>query len=94
MHPAPGALPTHSGKQDFPQSERRLLVAMAEDGDGPSNSGDVARRMKLKPNSLGPYRAQLIKKGLVYAPEHGLISYTVPGMAAFVLRHRDDTDPA
>ena len=26
----------------------------------------------------------------LYAPEHGQIAYTVPGMAAFVGRHRDD----
>ncbi|MGI8686629.1 MAG: hypothetical protein ACR2MO_16330 [Acidimicrobiales bacterium] len=35
---------------------------------------------------VGPTRAQLIHKGLVYAPEHGLIAYTVPGMAAFIAR--------
>lgn len=27
-----------------------------------------------------------IYKGLVYAPEHGLVAYTVPGMAAFISR--------
>jgi hypothetical protein len=72
-------------------SERRLLVAMAEDGEGPSSSSDVARRMGIKATSLGPYRANLISKGLVYAPEHGLLAYTVPGMAAYVHRHREDT---
>ena len=74
------------------RSERRMLVAMAEDGDGPSVSSEVARRMGLQPSSLGPYRAQLIRKGLVYAPEHGLVAYTVPGMASFVHRHREDLD--
>lgn len=72
-------------------SERRVLIAMAEDEDAPSASSEVARRMGLKPTSLGPYRAKLINKGLVYAPEHGLLAYTVPGMAAFVHRHREDT---
>lgn len=71
-------------------SERRLLVAMAEDGFGPSTVSDVARRMNLKPNSLGPYRANLIAKGLVYAPDHGKLAYTVPGMDAYVHRHRED----
>lgn len=76
------------------KSERRLLVAMAADNNEPSASSEVARRMGLKPSSLGPYRAQLIKKGLVYAPEHGLIAYTVPGMADYVMRHQDEVDPA
>ncbi len=72
-------------------AERRALVAMAEDGDRPSESGEVARRMGIRPSSLGPYRARLIAKGLVYAPDHGLLAYTVPGMAGFVHRHREET---
>ncbi len=71
-------------------SERRMLVAMAKDGAGPSTSSEVARRMELKPSSLGPYRANLINKGLVYAPAHGLLAYTVPGMAEYVHRNRED----
>lgn len=71
-------------------AERRMLVAMAEDDDDPSSTGVVAARMGTKVTSIGPHRASLIGKGLIYAPEHGQISYTVPGMAAFVHRHRDD----
>lgn len=71
-------------------SERRLLVAMSHDGEGPSTSSEVARRMDLKPTSLGPYRANLIAKGLVYAPEHGQLAYTVPGMGDYVRRRQDD----
>ncbi len=71
-------------------AERRMLVAMAEDDDMPSSSGVVASRMGTKVTSIGPHRASLIGKGLIYAPEHGQIAYTVPGMAAFVHRHRDD----
>lgn len=67
-----------------------MLVAMADDGEGPSVSSDVARRMGIKPTSLGPYRASLISKGLVYAPKPGQVAYTVPNMAAYVHRHRDD----
>lgn len=80
----------HSRWNRATPSERRMLVAMAEDGDGPSASSDVSRRMGIKANSLGPYRAGLISKGLVYAPEHGQVAYTVPNMAAYVHRHRDD----
>lgn len=80
----------HSRWNRATPSERRVLVAMAQDDDGPSSSSEVARRMGLKPTSLGPYRAKLISKGLVYAPEHGLLAYTVPGMADYVHRHRED----
>lgn len=70
--------------------ERDYLRAMARDGDGPSVSGDVARRLgKRTVQQVGPTRAKLIHKGLVYSPEHGLIAYTVPGMAAFISRQTD-----
>ena len=65
---------------------------MAVDDDAPSASSDVARRMDLRITSLGPYRANLMAKGLIFAPEHGKVAYTVPGMAAFVARHGDDLD--
>ena len=66
--------------------ERDYMRAMAVDGDGPSQSGEVARRLGKKSTAVGPTRAQLIYKGLLYAPEHGVIAFTVPGMADFINR--------
>lgn len=66
--------------------ERQYLHAMAVDGDGGSSSGEVAKRLGKKPAALGPTRANLISKGLVYAPEHGRIAFTVPRMAGFITR--------
>jgi len=68
------------------KSEQAYLRAMALDGDEGSSSGEVASRLARTPASLGPTRASLIAKGLVYAPEHGVIAFTVPGMAAFIGR--------
>ena len=73
-------------------AERRFLQAMAHDNDQPSSTADVARRLGKKITSLGPSRANLMAKGLVYSPEHGQIAYTVPGMASYVHRHRDESD--
>lgn len=67
-------------------AEQRYLRAMAVDGDVGSGSGDVAGRLDRKITSLGPTRANLIAKGLVYSPEHGMVAFTVPGMADFVRR--------
>jgi hypothetical protein len=67
-------------------AERRYLIAMARDGEGPSQAGEVAARLGKNTNSLGPVRANLIAKGLVYAPEHGQIAFTVPGFADFIAR--------
>lgn len=67
-------------------AERGYLAAMAEDGDGPSASGEIAARLNKRVQSLGPARSKLISKGLIYAPDHGLIAFSVPGMAGFVDR--------
>ncbi len=71
-------------------SEREYLRAMAVDGDGGSSSGEVGVRLGKKVTSLGPARAGLIGKGLIYSPDHGVVAYTVPGMAAFVRRQPDE----
>jgi hypothetical protein len=67
-------------------AEQHYLRAMAVDGDAGSSSSETAARLNKKPTSLGPTRAALIAKGLVYAPEHGVVAFTVPGMAAFINR--------
>jgi hypothetical protein len=66
--------------------QRAYLEAMAHDGVGPSQSADVAARLGKTPTGVGPFRDSLIKKGLIYAPEHGQVAYTVPGMADFIAR--------
>lgn len=68
------------------RSEQDYLRAMAVDADAGSASGTVAARLGRKVTSLGPTRAQLIQKGLIYAPEHGIVAFTVPAMADFINR--------
>lgn len=67
-------------------AQRDYLHAMAADGNGPSQSSEVAGRLGKTPTGLGPVRDALIKKGLIYAPEHGQVAYTVPRMADFIAR--------
>ena len=67
-------------------AERAYLRAMAEDGDEGAPSGTIAARLDRTNSSLGPTRSGLIHKGLIYAPEHGYVAFTVPGMADFISR--------
>jgi DNA-binding MarR family transcriptional regulator len=67
-------------------SEKRYLRAMAELGDGPYRTGDIADTLKVKINALGPVRSSLIKKGMVYSPSHGDMAFTVPLFAEFMRR--------
>lgn len=67
-------------------SEKKYLRAMCPEGDEGVGSGAVAERLGKSLQSLGPTRAKLIHKGLVYAPDHGVVGFTVPGMAHFIER--------
>uniref|UniRef100_UPI0033412188 ATP-binding protein n=1 Tax=Castellaniella defragrans TaxID=75697 RepID=UPI0033412188 len=66
--------------------EREYMRYLAELGEGPQRSSDVANAMKRSARSLGPTRDNLIKKGMVYAPEHGQIAFTVPLFDEFMRR--------
>jgi hypothetical protein len=70
-------------------TERLYLRAMAADTGDESRTPDVATRMGRTMSNLGPIRAGLIGKGLIYAPEYGLVAFTVPGMAGFIRRQVD-----
>jgi hypothetical protein len=66
--------------------ERAFLAAMAAEDGGASATATLAERLGKKVNAIGPARAGLIGKGLIYAPDHGMVAYTVPGMATFIRR--------
>jgi hypothetical protein len=58
--------------------ERDYMRYLAELGEGPQRSSVVAKAMNRNGRSLGPTRDNLIKKGMIYAPEHGQVAFTVP----------------
>lgn len=66
--------------------EKRFLRAMAGLGSGPYRSGDIADALNVKINSVGPVRARLIQKGMIYSPAHGDVAFTVPLFDQFMLR--------
>lgn len=67
-------------------SEKNFLRAMAELGTGAHRTGDIALELGVKVTSLGPVRAKLIKKGMIYSPAHGDMAFTVPLFDEFMIR--------
>jgi hypothetical protein len=67
-------------------SEKNFLRAMAELGPGARRTGDIAQKLQIKVTSLGPMRAKLIKKGMIYSPAHGEMAFTVPLFDDFMIR--------
>lgn len=66
--------------------EKDYLRAMAELGTGPYRTGDIAEMLKVKLSTLGPLRAGLIKKGMIFSPAHGDMAFTVPLFDEFMRR--------
>jgi hypothetical protein len=65
-------------------AEREYMRAMAATGDDPVPTSVVADELGRKPSSLSPARDALIKKGLIYSSERGLIAFTVPHFGKFL----------
>jgi hypothetical protein len=59
---------------------------MAELGPDPHRTSDIADMLDVKVNALGPVRAKLIKKGMIYSPAHGDMAFTVPLFDKFMVR--------
>jgi hypothetical protein len=67
--------------------ERDYVIAMASLGAGPYRSSDVAEALGAKVTSLGPLRAKIIEKGMIYSPAHGDIAFTVPMFEDYLKRN-------
>lgn len=59
-------------------AEKKYIRAMAELGEGPHRSGDIAHLLNRDVQAVAPIRANLISKGMIYSPSHGDNSFTVP----------------
>lgn len=66
--------------------EKQYMRAMAELGSGPHRSGDIAELLGVKVTTIGPLRAGLIGKGMIYSPQHGDTAFTVPMFDEFMKR--------
>jgi hypothetical protein len=68
-------------------AQRRFLHTMASCDGPPYHVTDIARALgKTHPRSVSVKRNALIKKGLIFAPQHGAVDYTVPRFADYLRR--------
>jgi len=76
------------------ETERKYLFAMSElmDVEGDRvRSGDVARTLNRELSAVSPTRDALIRKGIIHAPDHGLLVFAIPGFKQYVAgRAADD----
>jgi AAA ATPase domain len=69
--------------------ELRYMRAMAELGPQPHQAKDVAAVLHRTSQQLGPTRARLIEKGLLYTPGFGLAAFTVPQFDRYMRRNHE-----
>jgi AAA ATPase domain len=73
-------------------AERDYMRAMADlaadAGEAAVPTSDVALTLGRKPQSLSPARDGLIKKGLIFAEERGVVRFTVPHFGRFLRSQR------
>ena len=74
--------------------EKEYMRAMAELGPGPHRSGDIAGLLGVDVTSVAPMRSGLIRKGMIYSPQHGDTAFTVPMFDAFMRRSMPDWKPS
>lgn len=69
-------------------AQRDLMRALADlAGDTTASISEIAAALgKTKTSHISVARNELIKKGLVYSPDRGLLAFTVPGMHDFIAR--------
>jgi hypothetical protein len=67
--------------------ELQYLRAMAELGPGEQTAGDVAAVLGRTSEQLGPTRARLIDKGLLYTTARGRGAFTVPQFDRYLRRN-------
>ena len=68
------------------KGEKEYLRAMAELGNGPHRSGDIAAKLNREVAAVAPMRAQIIAKGMIYAPAYGDNDFTVPQFDKYMRR--------
>jgi hypothetical protein len=75
------------------EAERNYLFVMSDLMDAGVNrvrSGDVARVLNRELSAVSPTRDALIRKGIVHAPGHGRLAFSIPGFQHYVSERRSD----
>lgn len=68
------------------KAEVQFVKAMAHLGDGPYAMADIARSLDRSQKSLGPARASILSKGMIFSTDHGYLDFSVPLFADFMRR--------
>ncbi|PLS30925.1 AAA ATPase [Bifidobacterium margollesii] len=72
--------------EDLSSVDRTYLLAMAQD-EGPSRTGDIARRIGKDTQYAGRYRERLIQAGIIHSSSYGYVDFTIPYLRQWLQEH-------
>ncbi len=75
------------GEREYLRAMAEVAAASGADEMDAVPTADVAAHLERKPQSLSPARDALLKKGLIYSGERGLIAFTVPHFGRYLRDH-------
>lgn len=75
--------------QRVSNAQLAYLLAMAEDGEGPSSTSVVAHRLGKTPQQVTPYRARLLSEDVIEAPVRGKVSFAIPCLSEYLNGNRE-----
>lgn len=81
-----GSLVHEPALAELSDIDRTYLVAMARD-DGPSGTGEIAKRIGVTPNYAGVYRQRLLDSQMIQPAGYGYVDFTLPYMREFIRDH-------
>jgi hypothetical protein len=74
-----------STQRDYLYAMLRLSIA-AGDTRGRARSGEVAKALGITLFAASPVRDALIRRGVIHAPEHGVVEFSIPGFLEYLTR--------
>lgn len=81
-----GRLVHYPALEELSAVDRTFLLKMAQD-DGPSNTSDIAQRMRRKAAYIGNYRRRLIDAEIIVEAGHGKVDFALPYLRDFLREH-------
>ena len=73
------------------ERQQGYALALASFGSSPASSTAVANKMGITVKQAAPIRDEVIKKGMAYSPNRGLVAFTVPKFDEYLNRRHLNT---
>jgi DNA-binding Lrp family transcriptional regulator len=71
---------------DLSDVDRTYLLAMAQD-QGPSSTGQIAKRLGVSAHYASVYRGRLIDAGVIEATRYGYVDFAIPYLREYLREH-------